>query len=272
MMSIRTASKVAQRNKQEIVMYGGFLCIALVAGTCLTQFAFSALLSLSSGIQCLGFSLLMLQAYNGRDVSNVSLNSLLLYVVALFFRLFATLQYGGYQPLDVSGTNGLYHTVEIMEMVLAAGAFFMVQKMQKMAWGSADEGPTSVVVLVAICAVLSPLTHAHLNANRVGDITWIMGLYVETVAMMPQLYLLQKMGGEVESLHGHYIASTFASRLATIWFWLDCYVELKDPDSDYNLPGSMVMGAQALQVLVFADFMYLYFKSVRSNQKLIIEI
>jgi len=272
MMNFRAASKAAQRNKQEIVMYGAFTGIALIAAKCLTQFAFSACLSLSSGIQCLGFSLLMLQAYNGRDVSNVSLNSLVLYVIALGFRLFATLQYNGYQPLDASGKNGLYHTVEMVEMFLAAGAYVMVKRTQDKQDCCADETPRGMLVLLTMCAVLAPLTHAHLNADKLGDITWIMGLYVETIAMIPQLYLLQKTGGEVEALHGHYIASTFGSRLVTMYFWFDCYVELQHPEATYNLPGSMVIGAQALQLLVFADFMYLYTKSVRYNKKLIIEI
>jgi len=272
MMTVRAASKVAQKNKQEIVMYGAFTGIALILAQCLTQFAFSACLTLSSGIQCLGFSLLMLQAYNGRDVSNVSLHSLVLYVVALGFRLFATLQYNGYQPLDASGKNGLYHTVEIVEMLLAAGAFVLVRKTQEKQCCSSDETPKGMLVLLTICAVLAPLTHAHLNADKLGDITWIMGLYVETVAMIPQLYLLQRTGGEVEALHGHYIASTFASRLVAMYFWFDVYVELRHPQATYNLPGSMVIGAQALQLLVIADFMYLYIKSVRYNKKLIIEI
>lgn len=272
MVNFRAASKVAKRNKQELVMYGVFTGVALIAAPCLTQFALSACLSLSSGIQCLGFALLMLQAYNGRDVSNVSLNSLALYVIALGFRLFATLQYNGYQPMDASGQNGLYHTVELVEMLLAAGAYVMVKTTQDKQCCGADETPRIMLSLLTICAVLAPLTHAHLNADKLGDITWIMGLYVETIAMIPQLYLLQKTGGEVEALHGHYIASTFASRLVTMYFWFDCYVELQHPQATYNLSGSMVIGAQALQLIVFADFMYLYTKSVRYNKKLIIEI
>jgi hypothetical protein len=270
-MNLRKASKVAQRNKQEIVMYGAFTGVAIMAAITLTG-GFSALLSLSSGMQCLGFALLLLQAQNRRDVSNVSLNSLKLYVIALCFRLFATLQYKGYQPMDVSGTNGLYHTAETMELVLAVAALLAVKKRHDNDCCAAYETSHNMVVLLVICAVLAPLTHAKLNNDLVGDITWIMGLYVETVAMIPQLYMLQRAGGEVESLHGHYIASMFASRLVTMYFWSDVYVELRPSDADSNVPGSMVMGAQALQLVVFGDFMYMYMKSIRNNRKLIIEV
>merc|ERR1719424_508306 len=71
----------------------------------------------------------------------------------------------------------------------------------------------------------------------------MMGFYVETVAMLPQLYLLQKNGGEVDSLHGHYIASTVASRLVAIWFWMEVYVEFMPQNAEYNVPGSMVIAA-----------------------------
>jgi len=271
MMNTRTVSKAFQRNRQEILAYGAFTCIAVFAATCFTQMAFSALLSLSSGIQFLGFCLLILQANNGRDVSNVSLNTLALYVIALCFRLFATLQYAGYQPLDASGQNGLYHTIEILEMLAAAASFVCVKREQSRLCLS-DETPRGALVLLTICSVLAPVTHGVLNQNKLGDITWMMGFYVETVAMLPQLYLLQRNGGEVGALHGHYIASTVASRLVAIRFWMEVFVELKPQDAEYNVPGSMVIAAQLLQLIASGDFMYLYLKSARQNRTLIVEL
>ena len=63
-----------------------------------------------------------------------------------------------------------------------------------------------------------------------------MALYVETVAMLPQLYLLSNQG-EVGNNQSHFIASTFVSRLIIFRFWFTCYKELKPKNSYLNLPG-----------------------------------
>jgi len=176
-----------------------------------------------------------------------------------------------YQPLDASGQNGLYHTIEILEMLAAAASFVCVKREQSRLCLS-DETPRGALVLLTICSVLAPVTHGVLNQNKLGDITWMMGFYVETVAMLPQLYLLQRNGGEVGALHGHYIASTVASRLVAIRFWMEVFVELKPQDAEYNVPGSMVIAAQLLQLIASGDFMYLYLKSARQNRTLIVEL
>lgn len=269
-MMKRNSSKFAKKNKQELMMYATFTVAACIGAAGFSNLKLSACLSLSSGLQALGFSLLMLKAYNDRDVSTVSLSTLALFVVALGFRLFATLQYDGYQPQDATGKNGLYHTIETIEMFLALAACFLVRKAMKRQCHISEETPALTLILLAICGVLAMTTHGVLNASKLGDVTWMMGFYVETIAMMPQLYQLQKTGGEVEALHGHYIASTFASAVVRGWFWVEAYKELQPRYAEYNVPGMMVMGAQALQMVASADFMYLYIQSVRNNQKLIV--
>ena len=88
--------------------------------------------------------------------------------------------------------------------------------------------------------------------------------------MIPQLWMLFKMGGEVESLASHFIACVFMSRLLMMTFWIHTYHELKPKESDFNLPGFGVMGAQITQCVIFADFMYYYVRSMRNNTRLVL--
>lgn len=271
--SFRSVFKAASRNKSEIAAYTAFLLVALGAAEILRRLdgiRLSSCLSLSAAIQCLGFCLLIMQVNKSTDVSNVSSQSLALFALGLCSRLFATLNYAGYQPLDVAGEKGLYHGLEMTALFLAVVTLGLVGREQ--AKRHVDSEPTrNVVVLAGICVVLAPLTHGTLNVSFVGDTAWILGLYMETVAMIPQLYMLQRKRAEVDWLHGHYIACTFMARLVAMRFWFECYPEL-NAHSDYDITGWMVLGAQLLQVCVFADFMYLYVKSIRNNQRLLIEI
>jgi hypothetical protein len=272
MTAMLSVKKAVQRNKQEMIAYGVFAVFVIVAGCGWTNFKLSSYLSLASALQALGFCFVLMQMQSRRDVSGISVYSLLMYVIAVGLRVFATFMYKGYQPLDASGQNGLYHTCETVELVLAVVAAVMVFRTQRRECTPADESPSMMLVLLTVCTVMAPLTHSKLNNNKVGDITWILGLYIETVCLLPQLYLLQKRGGEVESIHGHYIASMFVARLVTLRFWYEVYIELKPKDSDTNLPGHCVIAAQLMQVVFLADFMWLYYKSVRYSKALIIEI
>ena len=62
------------------------------------------------------------------------------------------------------------------------------------------------VDVFAFGVLLGLVVHPSCCSNAVADILWTTALYVETVAMVPQLFLLTKLGGEVDSLQGHYIA------------------------------------------------------------------
>jgi len=53
-------------------------------------------------------------------------------------------------------------------------------------------------------------------------------------------------------------------------FWFHSYHELKPKDADFNFPGYGVMGAQALQCVLFGDFMYYYVKSIRDSSRMVL--
>lgn len=264
----RKVRKAVAQNTSEIAVYVLFGMSSIPAAMTLTSLKLSACLSLSAGLQCLGCVLLLLQVRKTEAIENVSLRTLILYACALSSRLFATLQYRGYQPTDVSGTNGLYHTLECAELVLVLVSIAVVT--QKQAWLEDSKDTCNIWVILALCVGLACTTHSELNQEWLGDVSWILGLYLETLAMVPQLWLLQRSGAAVESLHKHFIASTFVSRAILVYFWSICYVELAPKSSDVNVPGLMVMLAQLLQLVIYLDFMYLYVKSIRENSRLLI--
>lgn len=264
----QSGKKIVERNMHEIIAYVVFGCLATLGANMLSDLVFSALITLSAAWQCLGFVLLHLQVRRRSDVLNISLRSLWLYALSLTCRLYSTLQYNGYLPVDRTG-DWVYQLIETVELLVVLYLIHRVMREHKQSCLTGVD-TCNVNVLLVGCLVLALTVHPHLNNFVVPDVLWTMALYVETVAMVPQLFLLTKLGGEVDSLLGHYIACIFASRVLIMRFWTTCYEELQPKDSAFNLPGVGVIGTQILQVVLFADFMYLYLKSHRNNTKLVL--
>jgi ER lumen protein retaining receptor len=265
LFSICGRNKAISNNLEELVIYVLFGTVCCLMGKFFTNHMFSALITLASAVQLLGFYVLRIQMRKRNGASAVSVTTLKIYVVAYVCRLFSTTQFDGYLPIDRSG-DGLYQCLDIAALLLVCSMVVRIWTTYK---SSYEWDGWRVIPFVAVCLVLSVFVHPGLNHRLVPDIAWAMGLYLESVAMVPQLFLLQSRGGEVGSEIGHYIACMFVSRVWTLRFWYSSYEELA-PSAGHNAPGYGVIGAQVLQVLIFGDFMWLYIKSHVRQTKLVL--
>jgi hypothetical protein len=265
-----SSGKFASRNVEEIILYSIFGVVSTICARMLSDLLFSALVTFSAAFTALGFILLLKQVQRRKGVMSISLRSLYLYAIALACRLYSTLQYNGYLPVDRSG-DWLYQLIETVALICAVVLIYQVKKMHTESCLVGVDTCNAVVLFIA-CFVIAVAVHPRLNNSTIPDVLWTLALYVETVAMVPQLFLLTKLGGEVDSLQGHYIACMFLARLLMMRFWVTCYEELRPKNAEYNLPGLGVIGSQLLQVVLFADFMHLYVKSIRTSAKLILPV
>jgi len=260
-------SMAIKNNLEELVVYLLFGSVCCATGKFFTNHMFSALITLSSAVQLLGFYMLRMQMRKRNGASAVSVTTLKIYVVSYICRLFSTAQFDGYLPVDRSG-DGLYQCLDIAALLLVTSMVTKIWTDYKDSYQPALDG-WRAMPFVAVCLVLSVFVHPGLNHRMVPDISWTMGLYLESVAMVPQLVHLQSRGGEVGPEIGHYIACIFLSRVWTLLFWAASYQELAPPVG-YNIPGYGIIGAQVLQVLIFGDFMWLYIKSHVRKTKLVL--
>jgi len=260
--------KAVKAHFHETIVYMIFAVIACCSAKCFSDSQFSALITLSAATQCLGFALLRLKIQKQGGAQGISSRALQLFAVMYVSRLYSTLQFNGYLPVDRSG-DWFYQFIEICALGLVLSLIYTIHANHDRSYEKSMD--TCMIYCFMIGAfVVSYFVHPHLNNRTVPDIAWTNALYLEAVSMVPQLWMLVKKGGEVETLASHYIACVFVSRLLMLTFWFNSYVELQPRGSDYNLPGLGVIGAQLLQVVIFADFMYHYVQSIRTNTRLVL--
>merc|ERR1719191_2332312 len=120
------------------------------------------------------------------------------------FRLTSTMVKNGYLPVDATG-DWVYQATDISSLLLVFQLLFFIHERHKATYqAELDTMPIfnviPGVVLFACCF------HGNLNHSPFFDKMWSIGMWLDTVAMLPQLWMLVAKGGEVEALTANYVA------------------------------------------------------------------
>merc|ERR1719478_1203903 len=83
-----------------------------------------------------------------------------------------------------------------------------------------------------------------------------MSMYLDAIAMLPQLYMLVRKGGTVEALTSHFVAMIFFSRFLTFCFWFTGFPELAPENGGFNKMGWLLCGGHGLAMAFSAYFMW----------------
>ena len=116
---------------------------------------------------------------------------------------------------------------------------------------------------VAPCAVVALVTHLITAKNTLApiELLWTFSIYLEAVAILPQLITLQRYR-EVENLTGNYIFFMGAYRALYIVNWI--YRAYTEPHYKHHY---VVYVCGVLQTLLYADFFYYYVKAKSKGGK-----
>lgn len=114
------------------------------------------------------------------------------------------------------------------------------------------------------CAIVAVITHFIQSPNvySIIDLLWTFSIYLESIAILPQLIVLQRYR-DVENLTGNYIFFMGAYRALYILNWI--YRARHEPYYQHHF---VVYFCGVLQTLLYADFFYYYVKSKAKGSKL----
>ena len=105
----------------------------------------------------------------------------------------------------------------------------------------------------ALCGLLVNQDHYSLF-----EMVWAFSIYLEAVAILPQLFLLQKQG-EVENLTSHYVMLLGLYRLFYLFNWVYRYA------TEENYMQVIVWVSGIVQTALYLDFFYNYLNAKRES-------
>jgi len=92
------------------------------------------------------------------------------------------------------------------------------------------------------------------------EVLWTFSIYLESVAIFPQLYLVSKTG-EAESITSHYLFALGAYRALYLLNWVYRYYAEEHYDAIAIIAG-------IIQTVLYCDFFHLYITKVLKGKKL----
>jgi len=114
-----------------------------------------------------------------------------------------------------------------------------------------------VEYVVGPCLLLSLIFN---HAFTIVEVLWAFSIYLESVAILPQLFILQRTG-EAETITTHYLAALGLYRALYIPNWIYRYMT----EVNSFEPISFVAGI--VQTGLYLDFFYIYVTRILQGQK-----
>jgi len=196
----------------------------------------------------LSFILLLHKIVKGKSSAGISLRTQELYAIVFFTRY-----------IDIFWNfSSMYNWVLKILFIGCSGTIVYIMRYGKpqIATYNAELDAFPMQYLLGPCALLGLIV----NQDHVSlfEMVWAFSIYTEAVAILPQLFLLQKQG-EVENLTSHYVAALGAYRALYLLNWIYRYFT----EEDYIQ--RIVWVAGIVQTALYCDFFYHYYNSKKGG-------
>jgi len=195
----------------------------------------------------LAIIILLLKIWKTRSCSGISGKSQIL------FALTYTARY-----LDlVTNYVSLYNTTMKVFFIAASYATLYLMYVKFKATYDSNHDSFRIEFLLLPVTILALIINHEFSFM---EITWTWSIYLEAVAILPQLFMVSKTG-EAETITSHYLFALGAYRALYIFNWIYRYID----ESYYDL---IAIFAGIVQTVLYCDFFYLYVTKVLKGKKL----
>jgi len=190
--------------------------------------------------------ILLIKIQKTRSCACISFKTQLLYAVVFITR---------YLDLFTSWVS-LYNTV--MKVFFIASSLYILYLMRMKFRATYDPNLETfrIEFLLIPCILLALIFH---YAFTVTEILWTFSIYLESVAILPQLFMLSRTG-EAETITTHYLFALGLYRGFYLLNWLWRYKVEQYLDWIVWISG-------IVQTALYSDFFYIYYKKVLHGQK-----
>lgn len=271
---VKPASLCSTSRRENVCILLAYSIFAAAGKLIAEQFSdqdFSAVLTISSSVQCLGFLILLLKVRMQKTAAGISSRTLEMYTVVFIFRLSSTLVKNGYIPVDRSG-DWAYQAADVMSLLLVMQLLYCCQVTHKATYQYQLDVFDPWSCLIPACVVLAIFVHGDLDASPLFDIAWTISLNVDAFSLVPQLVMFGKLDGALDGLNYHFVACLCVSRWFSFWFWHEGWTELAPEDGGPNTAGWLIYGAHVVMVVTSSHFMFKYMNAQCRSAKKVMEV
>ncbi|XP_050600152.1 ER lumen protein-retaining receptor [Bombus affinis] len=191
--------------------------------------------------------ILLLKIWKTRSCAGISGKSQILFAIVY------TTRYLDLFTTYVSSYNTFMKLIFIMTSIVTI--FLMNAKFKATYDHNHDTFRIEFLILPAL--VLALLIN---NEFTIIEVLWTFSIYLESVAILPQLFLVSKTG-EAESITSHYLFALGSYRGLYLLNWVYRYYA----EDHYDL---IAIVAGLVQTILYCDFFYLYITKVLKGKKL----
>jgi len=227
----------------------------------------SLILTLGSVFQTFGWYALLHKIIQQKSVAGVSLHSVELLIIVYAVRLWTIVQKSGYLPVDSSG-DGLYQAADFFGLVIACGTWKCLTDTYSATYDK-DYDTLDLLKFVPVCVMVAVVIHGDLNNCFIYDTLYFISVNVETIALMPQLWMFTRGDGSVDGMTSHFVVMQTLGRICSTAFWWWGMVEMGE-FTEYNVAGRYFVLCLLLQVIQSLDFMYYYLKARIMGAKMVL--
>ncbi|XP_023949488.1 ER lumen protein-retaining receptor isoform X1 [Bicyclus anynana] len=195
----------------------------------------------------LAIIILLLKIWKTRSCAGISGKSQILFSVVY------TARYLDLLTAYVSAYN------TIMKLVFIAASYATVYLMYVKFKATYDHNHDTfrIEFLLIPTLILALLVNREFTAL---EVLWTFSIYLESVAILPQLFLVSKTG-EAESITSHYLFALGSYRGLYLLNWIYRYIF-----EEHFEPIAVIAGV--VQTVLYCDFFYLYITKVLKGKKL----
>jgi len=207
------------------------------------------------------FGLLMLRHKIQRQESVSGISGMTLGMYAIVYALRAVMEI---PPLTLLALDDWsIKVLEVAAFFLVLDVLYAVFKTYKTTYQK-ELDVLKIQYLVPGCLLLAVVLHPDLRIDLAHSLGWTATLYLDVMALMPQVVMMSKGGVLVEAPISHFVAATALSRAVDLWFWyyaFDTVGPIQNQDALLNYSGWLIVFFHVVHLALVADFIYYYIRA-----------
>ena len=251
-----------RKRKKDVIFWGIAIFIILILVIFMSFKDISVLLALSGILKTLSFIIILVKVINYQNCSGLSVSSLTCFLIAFLCRKFVVIFFEfRLRNFRVNVVNSRFNNIaEFASLFLCAALVYIIYyKYPETSDVRLDNKIRFYYICIPVFIVAIPFK-PYIYRNWFADLLWIYSMFLESVALYPQIRLFSVKKGLIENFTSQYLILHIISTLYGICFWYQRFYKFNDRDSLLlgGYSGYLIMVSEIIKLVSMGYYVYLF--------------